>query len=106
MKRIVLIISILLIFVISGCNNFSAPKISEELIFEEKIAKERISEEQAKAIVLKNHTKNIGKVEIISVSHKDNEYLVMWENQENCEHGTDYVDDKNGDIKRTKTTIC
>lgn len=91
MKRIVLAYSLLLILVMSGCNNFSEPKISEE---------------EAKSIVLKDQTKHIGKVEIISVSHKGNEYIVKWENKENCENGIDYVDDQNGEITKGERTIC
>lgn len=75
----------------SGCSTFSKPNISEE---------------QAKSIVLENHTKHIGKVEIKSVSHKGDKYVVKWENKENCEHGTDYIDDENGKILKGETTIC
>jgi len=91
MKKIVLAFSISFILVMSGCNNFSKPKISEE---------------EAKSIVLKDHTKHIGKVEIISVSHKGNDYIVKWENKENCENGTDYVYDQNGEITKGESTIC
>lgn len=90
MKRIVLVFSILLILVASGCNNISEPKISEE---------------QAKGIVLKNHTKNIGDVEIISVTHKGNEYIVKWVNKGNSNNGIHYVNDKNGEITKSETTI-
>ena len=75
----------------TGCNNFTTPKISED---------------EVKSIVLKQHNKHIGKVEIISVSHKGNEYLFEWENKENCENGTDYVNDQNGEISKGETTIC
>ncbi|MCM3568121.1 hypothetical protein [Neobacillus mesonae] len=91
MKKITLILCISLNLVMSGCNDFSKPKIPEE---------------QAKSIVIKDHTKQIGKVEIKSVSHKGNEYIIQWVNKENCESGTDYVDDKNGKIKKGETTIC
>lgn len=91
MKKIVLAFSLLLILVMSGCNTFSEPTISEE---------------EAKSIVLKEHTKYIGKVEIISVSHKRKEYIVKWENKENCENGTDYINDQNGEITKGESTIC
>lgn len=91
MKRLILAFSLSLIFGMSGCNNFSEPKISEE---------------EANSIVLKEHTKNIGKVEVISISHKGNEYIVKWENKENCENGTDFVDDQDGTITKGETTIC
>ena len=77
--------------VMSGCNHKAMPKISEE---------------QAKSIVLKSHAKNIGKVEIRSVSHKGNEYIVKWENKDNCENGTDYINDENGKIINGETSIC
>ncbi|MGN1400986.1 MAG: hypothetical protein ACI4XL_05735 [Bacillus sp. (in: firmicutes)] len=91
MKRIMLACTLLLIFVVSGCNYFSEPKITEEEVM---------------SIVLKEHTKHIGKVEVLSVSHKGNEYIVKWENKENCEYGTDYVDDRNGEITKGEIMIC
>lgn len=91
MKRIVLALSLLLILVMSGCNKFSEPQITEE---------------EAKSMVIKDHTKHIGKVEIISISHKGNEYIVKWKNKENCENGTDYVNDQNGEITNGVATIC
>lgn len=77
--------------VMCGCNQKSMPKISEE---------------QAKSVVLKSQAKNIGKVEIKSVSHKGNEYIVKWENKDNCENGTDYINDENGKIINAETSIC
>ncbi|MFJ6266661.1 hypothetical protein [Lysinibacillus xylanilyticus] len=91
MRKIVTILCISLIMIMSGCNHKSMPKISEE---------------QAKSIVLKSHAKNIGKVEIKSVSHKGNEYIVKWENKDNCENGTDYINDENGKIITGETSIC
>ncbi|NRD76611.1 hypothetical protein HPT25_03785 [Bacillus sp. BRMEA1] len=91
MKKIVLILCISLISVMSGCNHFSKTKISEE---------------QAKSIVLKKHTNKLGKVVIKSVSHKDNEYIVKWGNKENCENGTDYIDDENGKLIKGEASIC
>ncbi|MGG3913349.1 hypothetical protein [Rossellomorea vietnamensis] len=88
MKRIVIACSLLFMI---GCSNFSTPKISED---------------EARSIVLKEHTKHIGKVKIISVSHKGNEYLVKWENKENCENGTDYVHDQTGEITKGEVSIC
>lgn len=88
MKRIILVCSLLFM---PGCNNFSEPEISED---------------EAQSIVLKQHTKHIGKVVIISVSHKGNEYLVQWENKENCESGTDYVNDQTGEITKGEVSIC
>ncbi|MDP4084582.1 MAG: hypothetical protein Q8934_08185 [Bacillota bacterium] len=91
MRKIVSILCISLILVISGCNHYSKPKISEE---------------RAKSIVLKRHTQNIGKVEIKSVIHNGNEYIVEWGNKENCENGTDYINDENGKIIKGEASIC
>jgi hypothetical protein len=91
MKRIVIECSLLFILLMNGCNNFSTPEISED---------------EAKSIVLKEHTSHIGKVEIISISHKGNEYLVKWEIKENCENGTDYVHDQTGEITKGEVSIC
>ncbi len=91
MKQIVLVFSSLLILVVSGCNYFSEPKISEK---------------EAQSIVLKAHTSHIGNAEIKSISHQGNEYMVKWENEENCENGTDYVNDQNGEITKGETAIC
>ncbi|MEK5056837.1 hypothetical protein BK126_25230 [Paenibacillus sp. FSL H7-0326] len=90
-KRIFLAFSLFLILVMSACNNFSEPKISEE---------------EAKSIVIKENTKLIGKVEIISINHKGNKYTIKWNNKENCENGTDYVNDQNGEITTGLRTIC
>jgi uncharacterized membrane protein YkoI len=91
LQKIVSIVCLSLILVMNGCNHLSKPKISEE---------------QAKSIVLESHTKHIGKVEIKSVSHKGNKYIVKWQNKENCENGTDYIDDENGKMLKGETTIC
>ncbi|WP_433744470.1 hypothetical protein [Falsibacillus pallidus] len=89
MKRFVLSLSLVLI--VSGCNSFSNPKVTEE---------------EAKSIVMNDHSKHIGTVEIISVSHRGHKYIVKWENKDNCENGTDYVDDQSGKIKNGITSIC
>ncbi len=75
----------------SGCNHLSKPKISEE---------------QAKSIVLEDHTKSIGTVEIKSVIHKGNHYIVKWGNKENCENGIDYIDDQNCNLIKGEAEIC
>lgn len=91
MKRIFVAFSLMFSLVMTGCNNNSDPKISGE---------------EAKSIVIQDHTKHIGKVEITSVSHEGNKYIVKWSNKENCENGTDHVDDQNGEIKNVITSIC
>ncbi|WNB92990.1 PepSY domain-containing protein [Bacillus sp. NEB1478] len=88
MNKIVLIL--LLIFAASGCD----------------LSKSKISEEQARAIVVKHHYNNIGKIKIISVNHENGEYQIKWDNKENCESGTYYVDDKSGKIIKGEASIC
>jgi uncharacterized protein YcfL len=87
MKKITIVL--LLSLILSGCNNIES----------------KISEEQAKQIVLEHHTKEIGEVEIISVTTKFNKYIIEWENKENCEKGTDSVN-KNGELKMIEASIC
>lgn len=48
----------------------------------------------------------MGEVKIISLSHKGHQYIIKWENKENCENGTDYVNDKNGKIVKGEASIC
>ena len=66
----------------------------------------KITEEQAKSMVIEHHSNNIGEVEIISATHKNNKYIIAWENKENCENGIDNVNDQNGDIKMVEASIC
>ena len=89
MKQLFLSFVLMVVLAMSGCNNEAM-----------------ITEEEAKSIVLEEHTNHIGKVEIISVSYKGNKYIVEWKNKENCENGTDYVNDKNGEITLGEATIC
>jgi uncharacterized membrane protein YkoI len=93
MKKITIILVLLFAFLLSGCTsiNSNTPEITKE---------------EAKQIVVERHTGNIGEVKIKSVSHKNGEYIIEWENKENCESGTDYIDDENGEIKRGKNKIC
>jgi hypothetical protein len=88
--KIVTTMFILLIFIASGCS-------SAEL---------KISEEQAKSSVIDHQSGNIGKVEILSLELKSNNYLIEWKNEENCENGIDSVDGENGAIKMIKASIC
>lgn len=80
-----------MILLVSGCTKETTPKISEE---------------EAKTIVIQEHTKQIGQVDIVSITHKGRDYTVQWENKQNCENGTDYINDHNGTIKKGVTSIC
>ncbi|MBW3112328.1 hypothetical protein KYJ26_10830 [Bacillus sp. MCCB 382] len=62
----------------------------------------QVTEEQAKAIVMDHHG---GTVEIVSVTKEWNKYIVAWENESNCEWGTDTVN-KKGEVERRETAIC
>lgn len=90
MKKIISAIFVLLIFIIGGCN-------SPEL---------KVSEEQAKFSVIEHHTGYIGNVKILSIELKKNNYIVEWENEENCDQGIDSVDGENGDIEMIEASIC
>ncbi|HAQ08407.1 MAG TPA: hypothetical protein DCR24_13145 [Bacillus bacterium] len=81
---------LLFLFLASGCDN-ATPKITEE---------------QAKSIVIEQHTNTIGEVEIKSVTHKNNEYIIEWENKENCENGIDSVNDQDGEVEMVEASIC
>lgn len=85
-----IILFILILITANGCEG-SDPKITEE---------------QAKSIVIEHHTNDIGKVEIVSVAHENNKYVIEWENKENCENGIDNVNDQNGEIKMVEASIC
>lgn len=85
---IFILLTFLLIF--TGCSN----------------ADPEITELEAKALVEQNHANSVGVVEIISVSYEHGQYVVEWENEENCEWGVDYVDGQSGDIEMSETTIC
>lgn len=89
MKKIT-IMFIFLSFIVSGCNTVEL----------------KVTEEQAKSSVIEQHTKNIGKVKILSVDLKRNNYLVEWENEENCEKGIDSVDGESGAIEMIEASIC
>lgn len=69
-------------------------------------SKSNLSEEQATAIVIDSHAGNIGNVEIISVNLEENKYIVKWENKENCESGTEFIDAETGEAIKGEVSIC
>lgn len=87
MKKIGSILILVILLVTTGCE----PKITEE---------------QAKSIVIKHHTNENGKIEIISVTHKNNEYIVEWEKKDNCERGIAHINDQNGEMGIREVSIC
>ena len=65
---------------------------------------DQISKEEAQQLVIEEHKKNIGNVEIKSIEIKNNKYIVEWENVENLERGIDKVD-KKGNVKMIEAEI-
>lgn len=90
MKKLVSAMYVSLIVLVSGCNH----------------AELNVSEEQAKTRVLDLRYGHIGKVETLSIELKRNNYLVEWENEENCEHGVDSVDAETGEVEMITASIC
>lgn len=66
----------------------------------------QITEEQVKEIIMKMHAATTDEVKIISVTHKRGKYIVEWENKENCESGTDHINDQDGSTIRGEVTFC
>ncbi|EDL62997.1 hypothetical protein [Bacillus sp. SG-1] len=90
MKRVWPTLIILPLIVLTACAN-PAPKITQK---------------QAESIVIESNTSTIGEVTITSVNHKRGKYIIIWENEENCESGSVQVDDQHGGILKAETTIC
>ena len=82
-----LFVSLMLLLII-GCSN----------------VKDSISEEEAKDLVIEEHTNNNGTPSIVSVELKNNAYYVKWENKSNKESGTDRVT-KDGDVVMVEAQI-
>ena len=67
-----------------------------------------ITENQAISIVKKQREQNSshGKINIISVTHSDDYFIVNWERKSNCESGTDHISEMSGEITSGIHTIC
>jgi uncharacterized protein YcfL len=52
---------------------------------------ESLSTEEAKQLVIEQHTKGRGTPEIVSIEVKNNAYIVEWENKDDLKGGTDKV---------------
>lgn len=87
MKKILLPL-LLLFSLLVGCSNIE----------------DSISKEEAKQLVVEQHTNLKGIPKIISIEVKNNAYIVEWENKENLEGGTDKVT-KDGKVKRVEAYI-
>lgn len=90
MHKIASTIFILLIFLVSGCNN----------------AELAVSKEQAESNVIELRSGHFGKVEILSTELKRGNYIIDWENVENCERGVDSVDGETGEVEMITASIC
>jgi hypothetical protein len=87
-KLINYVLTSLMILLLIGCSNIE----------------DSISEEDAKQLVIEEHSNNNGMPSIVSVELKSNAYYVKWENEENKESGTDKVT-KNGEIEMIEAQI-
>jgi hypothetical protein len=63
-----------------------------------------ISEDDAKQLVIEEHTKNNGTPSIVQVELKNNAYYVKWEIKSNKESGTDKVT-KDGEVVMVEAQI-
>lgn len=66
----------------------------------------KISEEDAHYMVMEEHETGLGTVEIKSITKNGSEYIVEWENTDDCSSGTEYVNHRG--IKKDKSVyqIC
>src|SRR5690625_483550 len=92
MKRLIFLIVMFLIsiFVVSGCHGTSANK-------------SKLTEEEAKQIVMDEHQRDVGEVEIISVITKDDKFIIEWKNDP-IEEGIDSINAKTGKLKSIEST--
>lgn len=65
-----------------------------------------LTENEAAVLVEQLHTNSIGTVDTLSIDYENGQYIVEWENKENCEWGIDYVDGQSGRIEMGEATIC
>lgn len=87
MKKIVFFSFIFFVIILVGCNNPDA----------------KITSEQAESIVIEKYSEDI---KINSVDHKGGQYVVNWEDEEDCTSGITRIDDQNGKIIEGEVTIC
>ncbi|WP_461611819.1 hypothetical protein [Cytobacillus kochii] len=91
MKKTSRLLLFLLLLFLSSCSTAPEPKISEQ---------------QAKSIVIEKNTRTIGNVTIVSIEQKGNNYIIKWENPENCESGVEHMNHQSGKIITSEVTIC
>jgi major membrane immunogen (membrane-anchored lipoprotein) len=95
-KKSLIVVFFLSSMILSGCNS---SKITEE--------QAKITEEQAITTVKSTMDDDVhGKIKIISVTHKNGNYVVKWERKSNCDSGTVYVNDNSGKLTTGTYRIC
>ncbi len=77
MKKL-LLLSLTCLFLVTGCT-----KIEEVL-----------SADEAQELVIEEYRANMGKLDIVKVEKKGNNYIVHWENTDNLEKGMSRVNKK------------
>jgi hypothetical protein len=67
----------------------------------------KITEEQAITTVKSTMDDDVhGKIKIISVTHKNGNYIVKWERKSNCDSGTVYVNDNSRKLTTGMYRVC
>lgn len=59
-----------------------------------------------KIVKLDVENDGMGKINIISVTHKIGKYVVKWERKSNCDNGVEYVNDRSGKLTHGLQSIC
>lgn len=87
--KVLLIVTIILgLFLTAGCSSIG----------------DSISEEEARRLVIEEHTNGNGTPKVVSIDIKWNTYVVEWENEENNEWGRDKVT-RDGEVKMIEASI-
>ncbi|MFB4162049.1 hypothetical protein ACE1TF_19425 [Geomicrobium sp. JSM 1781026] len=76
------------------------------IVFLQFNAEPEISEEEALSSVIVENSHDTGKVDILSISKRWGNYIIEWENEENCERGTNTVDGHTAETIRGEVTLC
>ncbi|WP_066185674.1 MULTISPECIES: hypothetical protein [Gracilibacillus] len=69
-------------------------------------AEPEISKEEAVNTVIEEHMSNTGEIKILSIQKRWGNYIVEWENKQNCEKGKNTIDGINAEIRKGKVSVC
>ncbi|GAK10618.1 hypothetical protein JCM19039_245 [Geomicrobium sp. JCM 19039] len=69
-------------------------------------AEPEIAEEEALSSFIDQHSNDIAEMEILSINKRWGNYIIEWENEENCEKGTNTVDGDTAAIIKGEVTLC